>query len=56
MDSLMQGQPHLTPQQRMRAAQQLRRRAASQPGLKVKQRKEFRRTASNLVKLNAIAR
>lgn len=52
----MRDQHYMTPQQRMRAAQQLRRRASSQPGLKVKQRKEFLRTALNLVRLSAIVR
>ena len=44
----------LTPRQRIRLAQELRRRANSQPNLKVRQRNELRRHASNLVKLNSL--
>jgi hypothetical protein len=44
----------MTPQQRIRAAQESRKRANSQPGLPARLRQELRRTASNLVKLNMI--
>jgi hypothetical protein len=40
----------MTPQQRMRAAQRFQARANSQPKLPSRLKKEFRRTAANLVK------
>jgi hypothetical protein len=44
----------LTPQQRIRLAQDLRRRANGQPGLTAKQRQELRRHAFNLMQLNLV--
>jgi hypothetical protein len=43
----------MTPQQRVRAAQDLRKRANSEPGLKIKQRQNLRRIAHNLMAINA---
>jgi len=44
----------LTPQERIRLAKDLNRRANGQPKLKLKQRQEARQHASNLMKLNLI--
>jgi hypothetical protein len=44
----------MSPQERIRAAQDLRKRANSQPGLPQKLRQEARRAAHSLVKLNAL--
>ncbi len=46
--------PRMTPQERIRKAQELRRRANSQPGLPMKLRKELRRVAINLVACNML--
>jgi uncharacterized membrane protein len=48
--------PHqrLSPQERIRLAQSLRKRANTQPNLTQGQRKEARRLASNLVALNML--
>jgi len=45
-------QPRMTPQERIRSAKNLYRRANSQPGLTQSQRKEARRHASNLMAIN----
>lgn len=42
----------LTPQERMRLAKDLMRRANGQPGLKARERQNLRQHASNLLKLN----
>jgi hypothetical protein len=49
----MNDQPHLSPQQRIRLAQSLRRQA-NQPGVPVRKKLEKRRLASNLMALNLI--
>jgi hypothetical protein len=49
----MNGQPHLTPQQRIRLAQSLRRQA-NKPGVPVREKLNKRRLASNLMQLNLI--
>jgi hypothetical protein len=49
----MNGQPRLTPQQRIRLAQSLRRQA-NQPGIPVRKKLNKRRHASNLMQLNLI--
>jgi len=46
--------PRMTPQERIRAAKSLFKRANDKPGLTQAQRKELRRVASNLVALNMI--
>ncbi len=48
------GHQRLTPQERMRLAQHLRKAANSQNGLTAKQKSEARRHAANLVKINEI--
>jgi hypothetical protein len=52
-DAVMNGQPHLTPQQRIRLAQSLRRQA-NQPGVPVRKKLEKLRHMSNLMQLNLI--
>jgi hypothetical protein len=46
--------PRMSAQQRVGFAKHLRRRAASQPGLKAKQRQELRRVSTNLLALNTL--
>ena len=50
----MSNRPRMTPQERIRAAQELRRRAIDQPGLSQRQRQNARRVAHNLVMLNSL--
>ena len=50
----MSSRPRMSPQDRVRMAQELRHRGISQPGLTQGQRKNARRVSSNLVKLNAL--
>ncbi len=49
---VMSTTPRLTPQERIRLAKSLRKRATDQPGLKIKQRQELRRRAFNLMQIN----
>ena len=46
--------PHkrMTPQERIQAAQRLRKRANGEPGLKIAKLQDLRRIASNLMALN----
>jgi hypothetical protein len=46
--------PRMTPRQRVRAAQNLHKRAISAPGLKIKQRQNLRRIAANLMVINIL--
>jgi hypothetical protein len=50
---MMKGQPRLTPQQRVRLAQSLRRQA-NKLGVPVRKKLEKRRHASNLMQINLI--
>ena len=50
----MADQPRMTPQERMRLAQDARRLAISKPGLPPQLRARLRRAASNAVKSNAL--
>jgi hypothetical protein len=46
--------PRMTPQERIRAAKELLRRAKTQPGLALAMRAELRRVAANLVACNML--
>lgn len=54
MRSAMSVHRRMSPQERFRAAQDLRRRALTQPGLPLELRKELRRVAMNLVLCNML--
>lgn len=54
MRSGMTEHQRMSPQERFRAAQDLRRRALTQPGLPLELRKELRRVARNLVLCNML--